>query len=198
MIPASQSSWAVVGEYLSLGVEHILLGIDHLLFVLALLLITRGTWLLVETVTAFTIAHSITLALATLGSVHIPTAPIEALIALSIMFVAVEVVHLHDGRESLTARMPWIVAFAFGLLHGLGFASALSEVGLPAGHVPSALLFFNIGVEIGQLAFIAAVLGFVSLVGRIRFARPRWAALTTPYAIGSVAVSWVIERVAAF
>jgi hypothetical protein len=197
-IPPLQSGWSVAALYLKLGVEHIMLGIDHLLFVLGLVIIARGTWLLVKTVTAFTVAHSITLALATLGYVHVPSAPVEALIALSIVFVAVEIVRLHEGREGLTARAPWLVAFAFGLLHGLGFAGALSEVGLPAGHIPVALLFFNVGVEIGQLCFIAAVLGLMALARWIRLARPRWADMAIPYAVGSIAMFWVIERVAAF
>ena len=197
-IPTLQSGWSVAGVYLKLGVEHILLGVDHLLFVLALLIITRGTWLLVKTVTAFTVAHSITLALATLGYVHVPLAPVEALIALSIVFVAVEIVHQWQGRDGLTARAPWIVAFAFGLLHGLGFAGALSGVGLPEGSIPLALLFFNIGVEIGQLLFIAAMLCAFAMVRRMRPSAPRWAGAAAPYAIGSIAMFWVIERVAAF
>jgi len=197
-IPTRQSGWSVAWLYLKLGIEHILLGIDHLLFVLALLLITRGTWLLMKTVTAFTVAHSITLALATLGYVHVPSAPVEALIALSIVFVAVEIVRLWQGREGLTARAPWVVAFTFGLLHGLGFAGALSEVGLPAGHIPVALLFFNLGVEIGQLLFVAVIICLFALVRRIRISWPRWADLAVPYAIGSVAMFWVIERVVAF
>jgi hypothetical protein len=194
-IPPLQSGWSVAGLYLKLGIEHILLGVDHLLFVLALLLITHGMWLLIKTVTAFTLAHSITLALATLGYVHVPSAPVEVLIALSIVFVAVEIVRLWQGHEGLTARAPWVVAFSFGLLHGLGFAGALSEVGLPAEHIPVALLFFNLGVEIGQLLFIAAMLCFFALVRRIPIPWPRWA---VPYAIGSIAMFWVIERVAAF
>jgi hypothetical protein len=197
-IPMRQSGWSTAVLYLKLGIEHILLGIDHLLFVLALLIITRGAWRLVKTVTAFTVAHSITLALATLGYVHVPSAPVEAAIALSIVFVAVEIIHLRQGREGLTARAPWIVAFAFGLLHGLGFAGALSEVGLPEGQVPLALLFFNVGVEIGQLVFIAAALGLSAVVRRIRISGLRWMDLTAPYAIGSIAMFWVIERLAAF
>jgi len=130
--------------------------------------------------------------------VHVPSAPIEALIALSIVFVAVEIVRLWQGREGLTAQAPWAVAFTFGLLHGLGFASALSEVGLPAGHIPLALLFFNLGVEIGQLLFIGVMLYLFEVVRRIRIPWPPWAALAAPYAIGSIAMFWVIERVAAF
>jgi hydrogenase/urease accessory protein HupE len=196
-IPALQSRWSVAVLYLRLGVEHIVLGIDHLLFVLALLLITRGTWLLIKTVTAFTLAHSITLALATLGYVHVPSAPVEALIALSIVFVAVEIVRLRQGNEGLTARVPWVVAFTFGLLHGLGFAGALSEVGLPEGHIPAALLFFNVGVEIGQLLFIAAMLCLSVALRRIPVPWARAADLAVPYTIGSIAMFWVIERVAA-
>jgi hydrogenase/urease accessory protein HupE len=198
VIPERQSGWSVAVVYLRLGIEHILPGIDHLLFVLALLIITQGGWRLVKTVTAFTVAHSITLALATLGYVHIPSAPVEAVIALSIVFVAVEIANLRRGRVALTARAPWVVAFAFGLLHGLGFAGALSEVGLPEGHIPLALLFFNVGVEIGQLLFVAVVLGIIALVRHARIAWPRWADMVPPYAIGSVAMFWVIERVASF
>lgn len=197
-IPPLQNGWSVAGLYLKLGVEHILLGVDHLLFVLALLIITRGTWLLIKTVTAFTLAHSLTLALATLGYVHVPPAPVEALIALSIAFVAVEIVRQWQGQAGLTARAPWLVAFIFGLLHGLGFAGALSEIGLPEGQIPLALLFFNVGVEIGQLLFIAAMLGTFAVVRCIGLSRPRWARLAAPYAIGSTAMFWVIERVAAF
>lgn len=197
-IPPRQSGWSVAGEYTRLGIEHILLGIDHLLFVLALLLITHGGWKLVKTVTAFTVAHSITLALAALGFVHVPQAPVEAVIALSIVFVATEILHAQRGREGITARMPWLVAFTFGLLHGFGFAGALTEIGLPQGQIPLALLFFNVGVEIGQLVFVAAALSVIVLVRRIRFDFPGWAARVPPYAIGSLAMFWVIQRVAAF
>jgi hydrogenase/urease accessory protein HupE len=198
VIPARESGFAVAGLYLKLGIEHILLGFDHLLFVLALLIITPGTWPLAKTITAFTLAHSITLATATLGFVQIPAAPVEAVIALSIVFVASEIVHAGRGRVHLTARAPWIVAFVFGLLHGFGFAGALREVGLPPGQIPEALLFFNLGVEAGQLIFVAAVLT-VSAAGRKRrVPLPSWIKLAPPYAIGSVAMFWVIQRVAAF
>jgi hydrogenase/urease accessory protein HupE len=196
-IPTSPSTWGVAGTYLTLGIEHILMGIDHLLFVLALLLLTKGTWRLVKTVTAFTVAHSITLGLATLGIVHVPSSPVEAVIALSIVFVAAEIVQARRGRAGLAAQMPWIVAFVFGLLHGFGFAGALSEVGLPEGHIPVALLFFNLGVEAGQLLFVAAVLAVVACARRMRMAWPRWAELVPPYAIGGLAMVWVIQRVAA-
>ena len=198
VIPAQQPGWSVAGEYLKMGVGHILLGIDHLLFVLALLLIVAGWRRLLATITAFTAAHSITLAAATLGFVHVPQAPVEALIALSIVFVATEILHTRQGRASIAARAPWIVAFTFGLLHGFGFAGALSEIGLPQGHIPLALLFFNVGVELGQLLFIAAALSFIVLVRRVRFRFSRWTTFIPPYAIGSVAMFWVIQRVAAF
>jgi hydrogenase/urease accessory protein HupE len=198
MIPRTPSRWITAATYLKLGVEHILLGFDHLLFVLALLIITEGTWRLIKTITAFTVAHSITLALASLGFVHVPPPPVEAAIALSIAFVAVEIVHVRQGRRSLAAHTPWLVAFVFGLLHGFGFAGALSQIGLPAGQIPVALLFFNIGVEVGQLVFVGAVLAVVALIGSRRLSLPAWVKLVPPYAIGTIAMFWVIERVAAF
>lgn len=188
----------VAATYLGLGIEHILLGIDHLLFVLALLLIVRGTRRLVATVTAFTLAHSITLAAATLGLLRIPIAPVEAVIALSIVFVASEILRLQRGQASLTAQAPWLVAFAFGLLHGFGFASALSEIGLPQNRIPVALLFFNLGVEVGQLLFVAGVLAARRSLRVIMESLPRWVERVPPYVIGSVAMFWVIQRLAAF
>jgi len=176
------------GGYFVLGVEHILFGSDHLLFVLALVLIVRGVGLLVKTITAFTIAHSLTLALATLGVVHVPSTPVEAVIALSIVFVAAEIVRSRRGEHGLTERAPWLVAGTFGLLHGFGFAGALAQVGLPQNDIPLALLFFNLGVEAGQLAFVAAVLCVIALVRRVRLPAPEWAPLVPPYAIGSVAM----------
>ncbi len=197
-IPAQASRLAVAGTYLALGVEHILFGIDHLLFVLALLILTRGRWPLVKAITAFTVAHSITLALATLGFVHVPQTPVEAVIALSVAFLAVEIVRARQDRTGIAARSPWIVAFAFGLLHGLGFAGALAEIGFPEGHIPLALLFFNAGVEIGQLLFIAAVFGVAALARRLPLTIPPWTGWVPPYAIGSLAMLWVAQRVAAF
>jgi hydrogenase/urease accessory protein HupE len=197
-IPAKESALVVAGVYFRLGVEHILAGVDHLLFVLALLIIARERRRLLTTVTAFTGAHSITLALATLGFVHVPQRPVEAVIALSIALVAVEIVRGWYGQAGITARAPWAVAFAFGLLHGFGFAGALSEVGLPAGHIPLALLFFNLGVELGQLLFIAAVLSFMWLIHRVWARSPRWAELVPPYVVGTVAMFWVFQRIAAF
>ena len=197
-IPLRQSGWSMAGVYFELGVEHILFGIDHLLFVLALLIVTGGTMRLIKAVTAFTVAHSITLTAATLGFVHVPQPPVEATIALSIVFVAAEIVHQRGGREGITAHAPWVVAFTFGLLHGFGFAGALSEIGLPQGDVPLALLFFNVGVEVGQLLFIAAVLALIVPMRRTQVPFPRWLELMPPYAIGTVAMFWVIQRIAAF
>lgn len=185
---------AVAGEYTTLGVEHILLGVDHLLFVLGLVLIVRGAALLVKTITAFTVAHSITLGLATLGWVAVPPAPVEVVIALSILFLASELLRQRAGQEGLMARYPWLVASAFGLLHGFGFAGALAEVGLPQGDIPTALLAFNIGVEVGQLLFISVVLALLWLGAR-RFApAPAWLRHVPAYAIGSLAAFWIIER----
>lgn len=198
VIPIRPAAAAVSGVYLKLGVEHILTGMDHLLFVLALIIITRGGWKLVTTVTAFTLSHSITLTAATLGFVHVPQRPVEAVIALSIVFVASEIVHGWQGREGITARAPWMVALTFGLLHGLGFAGALSEVGLPQGHIPLALLFFSVGVEAGHFLFIGVVLALIALVRRVKLPAPQWAQLVLPYAIGSVAAFWLIQRVAGF
>lgn len=197
-VTAPAGTGEVAWSYLLLGVEHILLGVDHLLFVLALLLIVRGGSRIVATVTAFTLAHSITLGVASLGWVHVPGPPVEALIALSIVFVAVEVLHLQAGRVGLTARAPWVVAFGFGLLHGLGFAGALSEVGLPPADIVMALLMFNVGVELGQLGFIAAaLLGAAAL--RVTLSQPlRWGPAVASYGIGSIAAFWTVERVAGF
>jgi hydrogenase/urease accessory protein HupE len=197
-IPARQSGWSVAGEYLKLGVEHILTGIDHLLFVLALIIITRGGWRLIKTVSAFTLSHSITLTAATLGWVHVPQRPVEAVIALSIVLVASEIVQAGRGRDSIATRSPWVVALSFGLLHGLGFAGGLSEVGLPEGNIPVALLFFSIGVETGHLLFVGAVLALAALGRRIFLSLPRWTELVPAYGIGGVSMFWVIERVMAF
>jgi len=198
VVAAAAGTLGVARTYTLLGGEHILSGIDHLLFVLALLIITRGGWKLVQTVTAFTLSHSISLTLAALGYIHVPQQPVEAMIALSIVFVAMEIVHSQQGRLGLTARAPWIVALTFGLMHGLGFASGLSEAGLPAGHVPTALFFFSLGVETGHLLFIGGVLSLIALARRINVRVPSWTRLVPPYAIGSLAMFWVIQRIAAF
>jgi hypothetical protein len=198
VVAAAPRAWDVVRTYSVLGVEHILTGIDHLLFVLALLIITRGGWKLVKTVTAFTLSHSLTLTAATLGLVHVPQAPVEAVIALSIVFVAAEILRQHRGLEGITARAPWVVAFSFGLMHGLGFAGGLSDAGLPTGHIPTALLFFSLGVETGHFLFIGMVLALIALARRTEIPAPRWARPVPAYAIGSVAMFWVIQRSAAF
>jgi hydrogenase/urease accessory protein HupE len=195
VIPERPGAWEVATKYLVLGVEHILLGIDHLLFVLALVLLVRGVGRLIATITAFTVAHSITLAAATLGFVNVPSAPIEATIALSILFVAMELARgTTRAAPTLTAQFPWLVAFTFGLLHGFGFAGALSEVGLPAHAIPLALLFFNVGVELGQLAFIAVVLTGAWALRRVALDPPAWMPRLAAYVIGSVAAFWVFER----
>jgi hydrogenase/urease accessory protein HupE len=201
-VPSQPSALEVVRTYLLLGFKHILSGVDHLAFVLALLLLVKGVRRLVFTVTAFTVAHSLTLAGATLGYVQMPGPPIEATIALSIMFVAAEILHSRRGNPGLTEKYPWVVAFTFGLLHGFGFAGALAQIGLPQASIPIALLFFNVGVEIGQLFFIASVFAVIALgrqiTRRIDLPRPSWAWAVPPYAIGGMAAFWVIQRIAAF
>jgi hydrogenase/urease accessory protein HupE len=193
VIPASQSTFAVFATYARHGIEHIAFGFDHLLFVTALMLIVRDWRRLVKAITAFTVAHSITLTCATMGWVTLPSRPVEAMIAVSIVMVAAEVVNMERGKVSLAIVRPWIVAFAFGLLHGFGFAGALVELGLPQGDVPLALLAFNIGVEVGQLAFIAVLLGAVYVVRRL-VTIPRQATVTAAYAIGIVAAFWCAQR----
>jgi hydrogenase/urease accessory protein HupE len=199
---ASPGRLEVVRTYAILGIEHILSGFDHLLFVLALVLLVPGTRRLLVTITAFTVAHSLTLAGATLGWVHVAGPPVEASIALSIVFVAAEIVHTRQGRYSVTQQYPWVVAFTFGLLHGFGFAGALAEVGLPQSSIPIALLFFNVGVEIGQLLFVGAALTVIALGSRagtrLRLSPPAWLWRIAPYAIGTLASFWLVERVAAF
>jgi hydrogenase/urease accessory protein HupE len=210
-VEAAPSRTEIVRTYLVLGIDHILTGVDHLLFVLGLLLLVRGFVKLMKTVSAFTVAHSVTLALAALGFVHVPSPPVEAVIALSIVFVAKEILRSRGrsaaARLSLTEHQPWLVAFSFGLLHGLGFAGGLSEVGLPEGHIPLALLLFSIGVEIGHFSFIAAMFALMSLgrwmIRRVPWStwRPKfvsWLRLLPPYAIGGTAMFWLIERLAAF
>ena len=193
VIPASQSAWAVFTTYVRHGIEHIAFGFDHLLFVTALMLIVRDWRRLVKAITAFTVAHSITLTCATLGWVTLPSRPVEAMIAISIVMVAAEVVRMERGQLSLAIVRPWMVAFAFGLLHGFGFAGALVELGLPQGDIPLALLAFNIGVELGQLAFIAVLLTAITLAGRL-VAIPRRATVASGYAIGIVAAFWCVQR----
>jgi len=185
-----------VGAYLYLGIEHILLGIDHLLFVLGLLLIVRDRWMLVKTVTAFTVAHSITLAAATFGIASVPPRPLNAAIALSILFLGPEIVRRWRGESSFTIRHPWVVAFAFGLLHGFGFASGLAQLGLPKGEIPLALLLFNVGVEIGQLAFVLLILLLERAFRLLQIHWPVLIARLPGYVVGSLGAFWTIQRVA--
>ena len=201
-VPAIPRPFEVVRTYLVLGFRHILEGIDHLMFVLALLILVEGKRRLVMTVTAFTLAHSLTLAGATLQLVRIPGPPVEAAIALSIMFVAAEILHGRCGQPGLTQKYPWIVAFIFGLLHGFGFAGALAQIGLPQSSIPTALLFFNVGVEIGQLFFIACVFAVIALgkavLRRIGMPKMAWVSILPPYIIGSAAAFWTIQRLVDF
>jgi hypothetical protein len=199
-----KANWKqVASSYMSLGAEHILIGIDHLLFILALLFLVGGWGRLVGTITTFTLAHSLTLAAATLGWVHVPQTPVEAAIALSIVFVAVEILHGNQGKQGLASRMPWVIAFLFGLLHGLGFAGALNQIGLPDHAIPLALAFFNIGVEIGQLVFIAVIFGLVWFIRHLvqdeNGKLDTWQSISrtsvpTAYVIGTIAMFWVFER----
>jgi len=199
-IKTAPDAFEVSRAYTTLGIQHILTGFDHLCFVLALVLIVGFNRRLFWTVTAFTLAHSITLALATLGVIHVPRPPVEAAIALSIVFVASEVVQQQRGRVGWAATRPWLVAFCFGLLHGLGFAGALAEIGLPANSIPLALFFFNVGVELGQLLFIAAVFAGTKLFLSIFANRydMRRAAMFSAYLIGGLSGYWVIERITMF
>ncbi len=198
LVPAKASKSKVAGSYLLLGIEHILGGFDHLLFVLGLLLIVRSTKLLIKTITSFTLAHSVTLAMATLGFVYVPQAPVEAVIALSIIFLATELAKQHRGETGLTTKAPWLVALCFGLLHGFGFAGALTEVGLPQSDIPLALLFFNVGVEVGQLMFVSGVLVVTWMIKKMKLRWPAWVERVPAYAIGSLAAFWFIQRTTSF
>ena len=194
-IPMRQSGWSVAGVYLKLGIDHILFGADHVLFVLGLLLIVKSRWMLLKTITAFTVAHSITLGVATLGFASVPEVPLNAAIALSILFLGPEIVRSWRGQTSFTIRHPWVVAFAFGLLHGFGFASALTSAGLPRTDLPLALVSFNVGVEIGQLSLVGLLLLLersfrtLEIVGRVGLqALPG-------YTVGTLGAFWTIQRV---
>jgi len=191
VLPAPAQAAPPVRAYFGLGVEHILGGTDHLLFVLALALLVRRMLPLLRTITAFTLAHSLTLVAAALGFVQVPGPPVEAAIALSIVYVARELLRPVPG---LAARRPWLVALAFGLLHGFGFAGALAEVGLPEGEIPLALALFNLGVEAGQLLFLAAVLLAWRLISLGRKTRPRWLEHAPAYALGAVSSGWLLQR----
>lgn len=194
IIPARQTFSDVSAMYFGLGVEHILFGFDHLLFVLCLLLLIENRRRLLLAITAFTVAHSITLVGTTFGWLRLPVAPVEACIALSIAFLAAEILKRRSGRISTTQRWPWIASFGFGLLHGFGFASALQDIGLPEAAVPTALLFFNLGVEAGQVSFVAVVLTLMFVWRRTLRWPSTWVGRTAPYAAGVVASFWFIER----
>ena len=183
-------------EYLVLGLHHILTGVDHLLFVLGLLLIVSSRWVLLKTITAFTIAHSITLAIATLGYASAPVPPLNAAIALSILFLGPEIVRVWRGQTSFTIRHPWVVAFAFGLLHGFGFASGLTTIGLSGAEIPVALLLFNVGVEIGQLFFVLIIVMLVRSFRVLAIRWPRWSEALPAYTVGGLGAFWTIQRVA--
>lgn len=180
--------------YARLGIEHILMGVDHLLFVLGLLLIVKDRWMLTKTITSFTIAHSITLAIATLGFASAPLPPLNAAIALSILFLGPEIVRKERGETSLTIRHPWVVAFAFGLLHGFGFASGLTTLGLSSTEIPLALLLFNVGVEIGQLFFVAVILLLERSFRTLEIQWPNWALKLPAYSVGGLGAYWTIQR----
>jgi hypothetical protein len=186
----------VARAYLVHGIQHIGFGVDHLLFVLGLLLIVKDRWMLVKTVTAFTVAHSLTLAIATLGWAAAPILPLNAAIALSILFLGPEIVRARRGETSLTIRKPWLVAFLFGLLHGFGFAGALTSAGLPRSELPFALLTFNLGVEIGQLAFVALVVLLERSFRQLEARWPGWVAGLPAYVVGSLGAFWTIQRTA--
>jgi hydrogenase/urease accessory protein HupE len=194
----TQSNLAVLQAYITLGIGHILFGIDHLLFVLCLLLLVDRIGPLIKTITAFTAAHSITLGLAVLGFVHVPQPPVEAVIALSILFLATELVKARRGIPAITTQYAWVVALCFGLLHGFGFAGALSEIGLPQTAVPLALFSFNVGVEIGQLLFIAAASLVIWAIKKVDLSWPDWTDQLINYTVGTLAAFWCIQRIAAF
>jgi hypothetical protein len=193
-VPEQVTRTELAVSYWKMGTIHILEGLDHLLFLVTLLLIVNGIWPLLKTVTAFTIAHSLTLALATLDLVRIPSVPTEAVISLSIMLLAVEVVHKNEGKLTSSERWPWLVAFGFGLVHGLGFAGALSEIGVPQNEVPLSLLMFNLGVETGQVMFVLAVSLLLAGLHRLHGHTVLTLTRATPYAIGGIAAYWTIDR----
>lgn len=198
VITASQTTFEVAQTYFLLGVEHILLGLDHLIFVFALMLLISDRWMLVKTITSFTVAHSITLAGAALGFISLPQKPVEAVVALSIAFVASELARSRSGQRRLSETYPWVVAFAFGLLHGLGFAGALKDIGLPQTDVALALLTFNLGVEAGQLLFVATILlaaRALSALVAIPFEPVR---MMASYMIGTMSMLWLITRIESF
>jgi HupE / UreJ protein len=193
--PTLQTWIELAKTYVNYGIDHILLGADHLLFVLGLIWLVPAGWRLLETITAFTVGHSISLAAAAFGVVGIAERPLNTCIALSIVFVGVEMVRHLRGEVGLTARFPWAVASAFGLLHGVGFASALAGLGIEPRLLPASLLFFNVGVEIGQIAFVLVVLSLFWAHAKSRAILPRWGEALPAYAIGSVASFWFLLRI---
>jgi len=195
-VSPSVGKLATVGTFIVQGIRHILFGADHLLFVLGLLLIVKDRWMLLKTITAFTVAHSITLAIAALGYANAPTLPLNAAIALSILFLGPEIVRSWRGEGSFTIRHPWVVAFAFGLLHGFGFASALTSAGLPSSELPWALLSFNVGVEIGQVGFVILILLLERAFRVLEIRWPRVVEALPGYTVGSLGAFWTIQRVA--
>ncbi len=194
-ISVKPNAWQVAQTYFVTGVQHILFGYDHLLFVVSLVLLLGGGWTVAKAVTAFTVAHSLTLIGTTLGVLGLPQRPVEAVIALSILFLAVEVIKKSPDHPRLSERSPWVVAFLFGLLHGFGFAGALQEIGLPEGDVPTALLTFNLGVEGGQLIIVTATLGVIYALGKWREPLLAPALQLTTYAIGITSSYWFISRI---
>jgi hypothetical protein len=188
------SAFGMARAYVGTGVEHILLGVDHLLFVLGLLMLVRGRRMLLATITAFTLAHSVTLALATLGVARAPAEPLNAAIALSILFLGPEIVRAWRGGTSLTLRRPWLVAFLFGLLHGFGFASGLATLGLPRGEIALGLVWFNVGVELGQLGFVVLLLTLVRAFRALELRWPLWVARAPGYAVGACGAFWTLQR----
>lgn len=197
-VQGGSSRLDVLRTFFVFGMRHIVFGGDHLLFVLGLLLIVKDRWMLVKTITAFTVAHSITLAIATLGHVNLPELPLNAAIALSILFLGPEIVRTWRGQTSFTIRHPWVVAFAFGLLHGFGFASALTNAGLPHGELPAALLSFNAGVEVAQLGYVALFLALERAFTVLEIQWPRWVSALPGYTVGSLGAFWTFQRIALF
>ncbi|MFM8409885.1 MAG: HupE/UreJ family protein [Alphaproteobacteria bacterium] len=197
VVPSRPSRLSVLRDYARMGVEHILGGPDHLLFVLGLLLLATSPRMLLGTITAFTVGHSITLALAALGLARLRQQPVDVAIAATVFVLAVEVAGGGRGTAGRLRRSPWLVAGLFGLLHGLGFAGALAEVGLPQGEVPLSVLSFNLGIEAGQLLFVAAVIALDVALRRRAGGRPAWVQTAVAYAMGSLAALWCIERTAA-
>jgi hydrogenase/urease accessory protein HupE len=195
-VPSPETKAKIGWVYLRMGIEHILQGIDHLLFVLGLLLIVGSRYTLIKTITAFTIAHSITLGIATLGYASAPVPPLNAAIALSILFLGPEIVRVWRGQTSFTIRHPWVVAFAFGLLHGFGFASGLTTIGLARAEIPVALLLFNVGVEIGQIFFVLIIVLLERSFRILEIRWPRWVEAMPAYTVGGLGAFWTIQRVA--